>query len=154
MLDLLVNIDVEDLGLATKFYTEAFELRVGRRFGEGAVELLGAPVPLYLLVKASGTTPFAGALNARRYQRHWTPVHLDFVVQELPSALLRAEAAGAIREGQVEEHAWGKLALLADPWGNGFCLLELVGRGYDELAEEGVRGQGSVAREEVEAEGA
>lgn len=140
MLDLLVNIDVEDLGRATTFYTQAFELRVGRRFGEGAVELLGAPVPLYLLAKAAGTAPFAGAPGARSYRRHWTPVHLDFVVQDLQEALARAEAAGAVREGQVEEHAWGKLALLADPWGNGFCLLELVGRGYDELAEAGVSG--------------
>jgi lactoylglutathione lyase len=135
MLDLLVNIDVEDLGRATKFYTEAFELRVGRRFGVGAVELLGAPVPLYLLVKAAGTLPFEGAAHARNYGRHWAPVHLDFVVQDLDGALARAEAAGATREGSVQEHSWGKLALLADPWGNGFCLLQLVGRGYDELAE-------------------
>jgi lactoylglutathione lyase len=142
MLDLLVNIDVEDLGRATSFYTEAFELRVGRRFSEGAVELLGAPVPLYLLVKAAGTAPFASASGERSYQRHWTPVHLDFVVQDLPAALARAEAAGAIREGQVQEHAWGKLALLADPWGNGFCLLQFVGRGYDEIAEAGGGGRG------------
>ena len=143
MLDLLVNIDVEDLGRATSFYTEAFGLRVGRRFGDSGVELLGAPVRLYLLLAAAGTPPFEGASGARSYRRHWTPVHLDFVVQDLHAALARAEAAGAIREGQVQEHAWGKLALLADPWGNGFCLLQLVGRGYDALAEEeGVRGQG------------
>jgi len=23
----------------------------------------------------------------------------------------------------MHEHSWGKLALLADPWGPGFCLL-------------------------------
>jgi lactoylglutathione lyase len=137
MLDLLVNIDVEDLGRATKFYTEAFELRVGRRFGEGGVELLGAPVPLYLLVKAAGTLPFAGASSGRSYGRHWTPVHLDFVVQDIVAALARAEAAGAVRAGQLHEHSWGRLALLVDPWGNGCCLLQFVGRGYDEIAEQG-----------------
>lgn len=137
MLDLLVNIDVGDLERATTFYTEAFALSVGRRFGEVGVELLGAPVPLYLLVKPEGTQPFASAPGARSYRRHWTPVHLDFVVPNIDAALARAEAAGAIREGQVHEHAWGKLALLADPWGNGFCLLEFVGRGYDELVEAG-----------------
>jgi lactoylglutathione lyase len=136
MQDLLVNIDVDDLSRATRFYTDAFELRVGRRFGEGGVELLGAPVPLYLLVKASGTAPFAGASGARSYGRHWTPVHLDFVVQDIHAALARAEAAGAVREGELHEHAWGKLALLADPWGNGLCLLQFVGRGYDEIADE------------------
>jgi len=140
MLDLLVNIDVDDSSRAVKFYTEAFGLRVGRRFGDAGVELLGAPVPLYLLVKAAGTLPFAGAPGARSYQRHWTPVHLDFVVQDIHAALARAQAAGAICEGQVHEHAWGKLALLADPWGNGLCLLQFVGRGYDQLVEgSGVR---------------
>ncbi|HEU4583103.1 MAG TPA: VOC family protein [Polyangiaceae bacterium] len=136
MLDVLVNIDVEELGAATRFYTEAFELRVGRRFGEGAVELLGARVPLYLLCKPAGTLPAQAATGTRSYRRHWTPVHLDFVVKDIDAALARAEAAGATREGQVSEHAWGKLALLADPWGNGFCLLEFVGRGYDELADQ------------------
>ena len=30
-------------------------------------------------------------------------------------------------------HPYGKLALMADPFGNGFCLLEFTGRGYDEI---------------------
>ena len=114
MLDLLVNIDVDDASRGVKFYTEAFGLRVGRRFGDAGVELLGAPVPLYLLVKTAGTLPFAEASSARSYQRHWTPVHLDFVVEEIHGALARAEAAGALREGQGHEHAGGTLALRAD----------------------------------------
>ena len=32
-MDLLVNIDVDDLELAIRFYTAAFPLRVTRRFG-------------------------------------------------------------------------------------------------------------------------
>ena len=43
-------------------------------------------------------------------------------------------AAGATLEREVTEHAYGKLALLADPFGNGFCLIEFSGRGYDEIA--------------------
>jgi hypothetical protein len=43
-------------------------------------------------------------------------VHLDFVVP-------------------VQTHAWGRIALLADPFGNGFCLLQFTGRGYDEIAQ-------------------
>jgi hypothetical protein len=27
-----------------------------------------------------------------------------------------------------------RLALLADPFGNGFCLLQFTGRGYDAIA--------------------
>jgi predicted enzyme related to lactoylglutathione lyase len=142
--DLLVNIDVDDLRRAIAFYTSAFELRVGRRFGAGAVELLGAKVPIYLLVKAADAAPFEAATAARSYRRHWTPVHLDFVVESLERALQRAEAAGAIREGEVLEHDWGKLALLSDPWGHGFCLLQFTGRGYEALAT-GVGGEGPSA---------
>jgi hypothetical protein len=28
------------------------------------------------------------------------------------------------------------LALMADPFGNGFCLVQFLGRGYDEIADE------------------
>ena len=33
------------------------------------------------------------------------------------------------------QHAYGRLALLADPFGNGFCLLQFTGRGYDALVK-------------------
>jgi predicted enzyme related to lactoylglutathione lyase len=61
-------------------------------------------------------------------------VHLDFVVPDIGSALARATAAGATLERDVTNHAYGKLALLADPFGNGFCLIEFTGRGYDAIA--------------------
>ena len=133
MSDLLVNIDVDDLDKATGFYCAAFDLRVGRRF-EGAAELLGASAPIYLLSKAPGTQPVPGSGDKRRYERHWTPVHLDFVVDDVEQARERAQAAGATPESGIESYAWGRLALLADPFGNGFCLLQFTGRGYDEIA--------------------
>lgn len=136
MPELLVNIDVDDLKKATEFYTRAFELRVGRRFGDAGVELLGTSAPLYLLVKEAGTTPFRGAPGTRGYERHWTPVHLDFVVTDLPAAVRRAEAAGARIESEIQEHVWGRIAMLADPFGHGLCLLEFKGRGYDEIAQQ------------------
>jgi uncharacterized glyoxalase superfamily protein PhnB len=45
----------------------------------------------------------------------------------------RAQAAGAKLESDVQDKKWGRLALLADPFGNGFCLLQFQGPGYDEL---------------------
>ena len=131
---LLVNIDVDDLDRGIRFYTGALGLRVGRRFGADAVELLGAEVPIYLLVKRAGTTPFAGGSTGRDYRRHWTPVHLDFEFDDLDAAVERAESAGATREGAISEHAWGRIALLSDPFGHGLCLLQLKERGYDEIA--------------------
>ena len=97
--DLLVNIDVSDLDRAVAFYTEAFGLSVARRFGAGAAELSGWPVRVYLLRKAQGS---AGARESlRRYERHWTPVHLDVVVDDLEAALSRALAAGARAETEI-----------------------------------------------------
>lgn len=133
MASLLINIDVDDVERAVAFYTAAFELRVGRRFDSSFVELLGAEAPFYLLQKAEKSAPFSGAAAGRSYARHWTPVHLDIVVADLDQALERALAAGASLESPPSDHAYGRLALLADPFGHGFCLLEFRGKGYDEL---------------------
>ncbi|WP_395673160.1 VOC family protein [Inquilinus sp.] len=130
---LLVNIDVPDLEAGVAFYTAAFGLSVGRRFGGAVVELTGWPAPLYLLHKAAGTV---GAGDSRRdYARHWTPVHLDVVVDDVAAALARAVAAGAVAEGAIRTAVWGKLAQLADPFGHGLCLIEFLNRGYDEIAD-------------------
>jgi len=128
---LLLNIDVADLAAAERFYTHAFGLHPGRHFGEDALELLGAEVPIYLLHKHAGSIG-AGA-SARDYLRHWTPLHIDVVVDDLDSALIRAVAAGAIQEGAVREAGWGRIVQLADPFGHGWCLLQFEGRGYDEI---------------------
>ena len=134
MARLIVNVDVDDLDEAVRFYTSAFGLRVGRRFGGGGVELVGAEAPIYMLVAAPGTAPFRGAPVARDYGRHWTPVHLDFAVEDIDAAVSRAVAAGAVVESPVSRHAYGKLAVLADPFGHGFCFLQFEGGGYDAIA--------------------
>jgi catechol 2,3-dioxygenase-like lactoylglutathione lyase family enzyme len=93
--DMLVNIDVDDLDRAVAFYVAAFGLAVGRRFGAAAVELVGGTVPVYLLAKPAGTLASPASGEQRSYRRHWTPVHLDFVVTDLDAALAAALAAGA-----------------------------------------------------------
>jgi predicted enzyme related to lactoylglutathione lyase len=130
---LLINIDVDDLDAAARFFTAAFGLRIGRRFGAGGIELLGSEAPIYLLAKERGSRPFATATGRRDFGRHWTPVHLDFAVEEIAAAVTRAVAAGATLEVAVEQHPWGKMAVLADPFGHGFCFLQFEGRGYDEI---------------------
>ena len=134
-MDVLINIDVSDLAKAETFYRDAFGLRAGRRFGAFGVEMVGATAPFYLLVKPPGSKASSATDDVRRYERHWTPVHLDFVVEDLSAALARAEAAGAVREGEIKTANWGKSAYLADPFGHGLCLIEFLGRGYDEIAD-------------------
>jgi predicted enzyme related to lactoylglutathione lyase len=133
-LSVLANIDVDNLAQAVEFYCSALELHVGRRFGSSAVELSGASTAIYLLEKPAGTTASPTSPARREYSRHWTPVHLDFVVPELLPALARAQNAGARLEGQVRTFNWGRIAAMADPFGHGFCLIEFLGRGYDEIA--------------------
>jgi len=134
-MQLLVNIDVDNLASAVTFYCSAFGLTVGRRFGTDGVELLGAASPIYLLAKAEGSSPSDFTTQKRSYGRHWTPIHLDFVVPEIEPALQRAVAAGAKLEQPVRTSNWGRLALLADPFGHGFCLVQFLGKGYDEIAQ-------------------
>ena len=125
---LLLNIDVPDVETGVRFYTAAFALEVGRRFGTDFVELLGWPATVYL---AAGTVGAGGDL--RRYGRHWTPVHADIVVDDVDAAVARAVGAGAKLEAPAKDTAYGRIAMLADPFGHGFCLLQFNGQGYDAL---------------------
>ena len=132
-MNLLVNVDVDDLDRASAFYCDGLGLKVGRRF-DGWLELLGGSSPIYLLPKDAGSPISPASPGTRDYRRHWTPVHIDFVVDDIDAAVARARAAGATVEQEARDHAYGRLALLADPFGNGFCLLQFTGRGYDAIA--------------------
>jgi predicted enzyme related to lactoylglutathione lyase len=138
-MQILINVDVDDLDKATHFYESAFGLKVGRRLGADGVEMLGSSSPIYLLVKAAGTPAFGTTSVRRSYARHWTPVHFDFVVEDIESATRQAVAAGARLESAVSTHKWGRLALMVDPFGHGFCFVQFLGRGYDEIACDAAR---------------
>lgn len=127
----LLNIDVPDVAAATTFYTSAFDLTVGRRFGTDFVELLGWPAPVYLLTKQAGT--LGAGSDQRRYERHWTPLHIDVVVDDVDAAVERAARAGGVIEVPARDAPYGRIAMLADPFGHGFCLLAFRGLGYGAL---------------------
>jgi predicted enzyme related to lactoylglutathione lyase len=98
MIEMLANIDVDNLEHAVDFYSRALGLEVGRRLEAfGAVEMVGASSKIYLLAKAPGTASSAGSPAQRNYQRHWTPIHLDFVVDDLDAAIRRAGRRGNAR---------------------------------------------------------
>jgi predicted enzyme related to lactoylglutathione lyase len=135
MAGLRVCIDVDDLDNGVAFYTQALGLTTGHRSGDEWVELVGAPVHIDLLAKPPGTAALPRGTRALRdYDRHWTPVHLDFVVEDVNEAVRRAVAAGAKLEREAARKTWGWIAILADPFGHGFCLIQLEGRGYEEAA--------------------
>jgi predicted enzyme related to lactoylglutathione lyase len=132
---LMVNIDVDDVEKGIAFYSRAFGLTEGRRLGPDIVEMLGLPSPIYLLARPAGSRASPEGASKRDYRRHWTPVHLDIVVEDISAAVARAEQAGAILEAPITSAKWGHMALMADPFGHGFCLIEFLGRGYDEIAD-------------------
>jgi predicted enzyme related to lactoylglutathione lyase len=131
---LLVNIDVPDLAAGEAFYTRAFGLRPGRRMGDDFLELVGLDAPIYLLRKTNGSEPVPVGGEARHYSRHWSPIHPDIVVDDLDSAAARALDAGAVLESPACDAPYGRIAMFADPFGHGFCLIEFNAEGYDALA--------------------
>jgi catechol 2,3-dioxygenase-like lactoylglutathione lyase family enzyme len=137
-MDLRICIDVDDLERGIAFYTGGLGLRVARRLRDDWAELLGAGSPIDLLANAPGSTPLGESAPARRdYARHWTPVHLDFVVDDIDAAVQRLVAVGATLERPIQDRRWGRMANLADPFGHGIDLLQFLGRGYDEMLQPG-----------------
>ncbi|HEY5544235.1 MAG TPA: VOC family protein [Candidatus Binatia bacterium] len=134
-MEMLVNIDVDDLAKAVVFYRDALALHEERRLSGGSVvEMTGASSKIHLLRKAPGSAALSNAPVYRTYRRHWTPVHLDFLVADIEAAVNRAVSAHAKLEGEIQAFNWGRLATLSDPFGHGFCLIQFVGKGYDEIA--------------------
>ena len=132
-MDLRICIDVDDMPRAIAFYTNGLGLQIGRRLHDDWVEILGAGSPIDVLLNAAGTQPIKGNPVVRSYRRHWTPVHLDFVVDDIDAAVARLLAHGATLESRVADRPYGRIAGLADPFGHGLDLLEFKGRGYDEM---------------------
>ncbi|MGB3848264.1 VOC family protein [Sphingopyxis sp. YF1] len=131
---LLINIDVPDLAAGERFYTEGLGFAAGRRLGSTIVELIGDGARFYLLEKRAGSAIGPAGGDFRRYNRHWTPVHPDFIVDDLDTAIARAVAAGATLEDPATDLPYGQQAMFADPFGNGFCLIAFNPQGYDAIA--------------------
>lgn len=71
----------------------------------------------------AGSNPLPYGDAIRNYNRHWTPVHLDFVVLNLGQCVLLAVELGGVKEGG-KSGDWGAIAFCADPFGSGFCVMQ------------------------------
>lgn len=119
-----VCIDVSNLARATTFYCDALGCTLqATRETHHTLDADGTTVHLSLKAEGTRATPVPG--SARTYARHWTPVHVDFDVDDLDAVATKVEHLG----GHIEETKrgeWGTAAFCADPFGNGFCLLSLA----------------------------
>jgi predicted enzyme related to lactoylglutathione lyase len=119
-----VSVDVPSLEEGIRFYGEAFGFEKVSEPYPGVAVIRADGAQLLLLAKGSGTTPCRAPGAARHYDRHWTPVHIDFHVDEFKSALERATSAGATQEHLFEGPGRPSVAFCSDPFGHGFCLIE------------------------------
>lgn len=119
-----VCIDVPDLQESRRFYTEAFGLIEEPSPVSNVVVLAADNLRICLLERAEGSRASSTTDDTRSFQRHWTPVHLDFRVTDIRVALERAIAAGAVAESEIQTDEHGSWVTCADPFGNGFCFIE------------------------------
>jgi predicted enzyme related to lactoylglutathione lyase len=124
MVSIEVCIDVPDMAAGVRFFAEAFGFSKVAEPYPGVAVLEAGGTSITLLEKREGSKPSQNTNDVRHYDRHWTPVHLDFHVADLKAALDRAVGAGAVKEQFFENPEHGSIAFCADPFGNGFCLLE------------------------------
>jgi predicted enzyme related to lactoylglutathione lyase len=129
---MIVNIDVPDLAPAIAFYSAALGLKLNRILDDDVAELSGASSVINLLANAAGSAPTGSPTETRRYVRHWTPVHIDFVVDDLAAAAQRAVDAGARQEGECIEWKGSRCMTFADPFGHGFCLIAFAVETYSD----------------------
>lgn len=118
-----ICIDVPDLSAATTFYCDALGCSVDKEQPSHNTLSAGG-VTMHLLRKEAGTAATADGTCHRTYERHWTPVHLDFDVDDLDAAIAVVTRSSGTVES-VKRGDWGGVAICADPFGNGFCLVSL-----------------------------
>ncbi|MCJ8314046.1 MAG: VOC family protein [Saccharospirillaceae bacterium] len=122
MIKISVSIDVSDLNKAETFYIKALGCKKVRNQGDNMVVLSTDNCDIYLQEKKAGTNPLKSKDVTRDYGRHWTPIHLDFLCENVDELVEKILEFGGSHEGG-ERADWGAIAHCADPFGNGFCLI-------------------------------
>lgn len=124
MVTVSVSVDVPSLDEGLRFYGEAFGFEKVAEPYPGVAVLRTEEAQLLLLAKDSGTCPCPAPVAERHYGRHWTPVHIDFHVDNFQSVLAKALAAGAKQEQLHARPGRPSVAFCSDPFGHGFCIIE------------------------------
>lgn len=131
MLTVHAYIEVTTIEAGLAFYSSGLGLTLKRRYSRTWAELEGARIPIFLLGEGPNIADLGVVRAPRNFSRHWTPVHLDFVVEAFDETLQRLLAAGATLDREVKTREYGRIANMADPFGNGFDLIAFTGDGYE-----------------------
>ncbi len=122
MVQVSISIDVPDLAEGEAFYCKALGCSKKRDQGNMCI-LTAGNTDIYLLKTEAGSKTSSASDAVRSFERHWTPVHLDFGVDDVDEAVSLIKSAGGTVEGQ-ESGEWGAIAFCADPFGHGFCVIK------------------------------
>ena len=120
-----ITIDVDDLERAVEFYCEGLGLALVERTSDWARVELNGQTFWICLFEAGPHGPIS-----RDFRRHWTPVHFDFIVDDVDKAVERALAAGGHLDREIKRNepepigCHSDVANLSDPAGNGVDLLQ------------------------------
>ena len=120
-----ITIDVDDLDRAVEFYCGGLGLTLVERNPDWARVEMNEQT-FWLCAFAAGPD---GAIT-RDFGRHWTPIHLDFIVDDVDKAVERALATGGCLDGEIRRNepepigCRSDVANLSDPAGNGVDLLQ------------------------------
>jgi predicted enzyme related to lactoylglutathione lyase len=120
-----VSIDVPSIEAGLKFFGEVFGVVETARPHPGYAMLACGESTIGLVAKPAGSLPAKGSDDVRKYERHWTPVHLDFRVDDFDATLERALGAGAKSEQVHRVPGYPPVAFCSDPFGHGFCIVGL-----------------------------
>lgn len=123
MLKVSICIDVADLKLGTQFYCEALGCTLEKEHASHNTLSAGGVV-IHIAEKDDGSRATPGGEGVRNYGRHWTPVHLDFDVQDVAQSVELVKRLGGVVESE-KSGDWGNAAFCADPFGNGLCLIHI-----------------------------
>ena len=120
-----ITIDVDNLDRGIEFYCGGLGLTLVERN------------PICTQAELNGQIfwlcPFAAGPHGsitRDFGRHWTPIHLDFIVDDVDEAVERALAAGGRLDGEIRRNdpdplgCRSDVANLSDPAGNGVDLIQ------------------------------
>jgi len=122
MAKISICIDVSEMEKAILFYTKALGcdlIEKKQQYTELAID----GVTLYLSENAAGSNPLMNGDSVRNFDRHWTPIHLDFHVDDIKQCVATVVELGGVKEGE-KSGDWGTAAFCADPFGNGFCVMQ------------------------------
>ena len=118
-----LSIDVPNLEAGLRFYGSVFGFREKARPFPTMAILDANNLTVCMHEKAAGTKSSPGGSDVRRYERHWTPVHVDVHVEDLDAVLEKMRAEGGRVETEFRTEGPMPVAFCSDPFGNGFCVI-------------------------------